>query len=122
MGKIGRKPHLPLDQQIIVNRALYYSKLTASGVYNIRPHDGIWTGLYPYLYTVAILRGWEMSYDIMDRWCYPSRLDAECAFIIWDGTGEPEGWVKHVQTNRCRVDGDPARETIGWPPPRETEE
>jgi hypothetical protein len=32
--------------------------------------------------------------------------------VIWDGTGEPQGWHRHVPSMRRRVDGDPAREYL----------
>lgn len=56
------------------------------------------------------------SYE--DGWCYPDRALALRAAQEWNGRGDPlDGWVKHISTGRCRVDGDPARESIGWPAP-----
>lgn len=53
-----------------------------------------------------------------DGWCYPDRELALVAAIAWDGKGDPmDGWIKHIRSNRCRVNGDPARESIGWPKP-----
>lgn len=78
--------------------------------------DGrLWRGLYPYLYTLAIVRAPLLTFDI-DRWCYDDPEIAIRCFEAWDGQGDPpDGWIKHVNTNRCRPDGDPNKETIGWP-------
>lgn len=31
---------------------------------------------------------------------------------------EPTGWFKHIESNRCRPNSDPAQESIGWPAPK----
>lgn len=54
-------------------------------------------------------------------WCYrgpAARTTALLAAMVWDGRPdtEPEGWIKEVKSNRCRRDGDPEQETIGWQP------
>lgn len=52
-------------------------------------------------------------------WCYTgwnARTVAVLAALVWDGRPdtEPDGWIKEVASGRCRRDGDPAQETIGW--------
>lgn len=42
--------------------------------------------------------------------CYKSPEEAFAASDSWDGTGDPNGWVKNLQTGRYRKDGDPAKE------------
>lgn len=37
---------------------------------------------------------------------------AAVALGLWDGRGDPEGWVRHKPSNRRRPDGDPAREHV----------
>jgi hypothetical protein len=55
-------------------------------------------------------------------WCYSgqgARMLAILAALAWDGSPdtEPTGWIKEITSGRCRPDGDPERETIGWPLP-----
>lgn len=35
-----------------------------------------------------------------EKWTYPSAVEAMIAFAAWDGTGEPEGWIRHQPSNR----------------------
>ena len=55
------------------------------------------------------------------NYCYHSRAAAIEAFARWNPDDpehpDPTGWVKHIETNRCRPGGDPAKESIGWPLP-----
>jgi len=77
----------------------------------------LWRGLAPYLYTLAIVQAPVLTYDI-DRWCFDDPELARRCLAAWDGRGDPpDGWIKHVNTNRCRLNGDPTKETIGWPEP-----
>jgi hypothetical protein len=32
--------------------------------------------------------------------------------VMWDGTGEPEGWFRHPASGRRRPDCDPAQEYV----------
>ena len=48
--------------------------------------------------------GYEFGY------CYTSPEEAFAAADAWDGTGEPQGWMKNLQTGRYRKNGDPAKE------------
>lgn len=52
--------------------------------------------------------------EVLGGWCYPSRSAAIAALDAWDGKGDPDGWHKHVESGRTRVNGDPATERIGW--------
>jgi hypothetical protein len=67
---------------------------------------------------------WRLYYDITldfpgQAYCYHGKAAAIEALETFDPATmkEPSGWVKHVQTNRCRPGGDPSKETIGWPVP-----
>lgn len=40
--------------------------------------------------------------------------DAVRVLEEWDGTGEPQGWYRNVETGRRRPGGDPAQEYINW--------
>jgi len=55
------------------------------------------------------------------NYCYHSQAAALEAFATWNPDDpehpDPTGWVKHIETDRCRPGGDPARESIGWPMP-----
>lgn len=48
--------------------------------------------------------GYEVGY------CYASPEEAFAAADAWDGTGEPQGWMKNLQTGRYRKNCDPAKE------------
>jgi hypothetical protein len=77
--------------------------------------DGRYACIYPLMFTYAIVtvQDGDMA-TIEDRWCYYNYATARAALDDWDGTDEPSGWHKHPRTNRCRIDGDPEKETIGW--------
>lgn len=47
-----------------------------------------------------------------DIWCYDSPAEAIAALEAWDGTGEPEGWMRHPPSGRRRPRGNPAAEYI----------
>lgn len=54
------------------------------------------------------------------NYCFHSLSAAVMSFMLWqpETMGDcPAGWVKHIETNRCRPDGDPKKESIGWPLP-----
>lgn len=46
-------------------------------------------------------------------WRYQTRRAAVRAIEEWDGTGEPEGWVRHPASGRCRPGGDRKKEYVG---------
>lgn len=57
-------------------------------------------------------------YQPLENYCFHSLAKALHCYEDWNPEIDkecPAGWVKHIETNRCRVDGDPARESIGWP-------
>jgi hypothetical protein len=67
--------------------------------------DTRWAAVAPFLATSGILtgevgNGW--TYD--QRWCYRSVTGAAAALEAWDGEGDPEGWHRHLPSNR-RVAG-----------------
>jgi len=50
---------------------------------------------------------WTMHVDIgeigwEDKYCFPNQMSATKALEDWDGTGDPEGWHRHLQTGRRR--------------------
>lgn len=49
---------------------------------------------------------------MQDAYCYESVPVAMLALHAWDGTGEPNGWHRHVQSGRRRPGGDPAKEYV----------
>jgi hypothetical protein len=60
--------------------------------------------------------------NVGEEWCYDAtgeataaewRALAVLAFLRWDGSGEPDGWMQHPASGRYRDDGDPARERVG---------
>jgi len=115
---MGGKPDVGgTAEKIAQMEAHYLREMTAAGYEQIRrTSDRDWVALYPYLYTVAIVEGRMMNrWELTDRWCYASRQAAEAAFAVWDGVeGEPDGWIKHPASGRCRYDADPRREVIDW--------
>lgn len=52
-----------------------------------------------------------------NNYCYASIEAALKAMNEFDPERdqEPSGWIKHIESNRCRVDGTPESESIGWP-------
>lgn len=78
-----------------------------------RLDDDRWVAVVPFLYTWAIIVGYNMTVAVYhDRWCYHSLEAAVAAAHVWDGTGEPAGWHRHPASGRRRHNGDPATETI----------
>lgn len=70
-------------------------------------------------------RNWRLHFGFDDfgpweNYCYHGREVAMNALEAFDPETmkEPEGWIKHIETNRCRVGADPAQESIGWPAPK----
>lgn len=52
------------------------------------------------------------AYGHNDAFYYRSRERATDALEQWNGTGEPQGWVRHPQSGRRRDDGDPSKEYL----------
>ena len=97
-------------------QAMFMVDLARAGFEQVRPiPGGRWAGLYPYMFTVAIVTGKLLDrHELEDRWCYNSRLVADAALSVWNGTGEPNGWIRHPRSGRCRYDADPNREVYDW--------
>jgi hypothetical protein len=76
--------------------------LLACGYRDIRPVSAThWVGIQPKMYTHAIVKcriGDHTGID--DCWCYRSLRDAQAALALWDGMGEPIGWMRHPATGR----------------------
>lgn len=80
--------------------------------------DGSWIGMHRMGYN------WRLSIDLTysgigDNYCYDHMDVCYNAFLSFEPgrDKDPEGWKKQVETNRCRPNGDPDRESIGWPRP-----
>ena len=63
--------------------------------------DGRWCGV------LRLLFHWTLHVDIdwtgyADRYCYRDKAEAIGALKEWDGTGDPVGWHRHVNTGRRR--------------------
>ncbi len=52
----------------------------------------------------------SLYYDQM--YCYHDTAKAVVQALAWDGSGDPEGWYRHINTGRRRPDGDPAKEYV----------
>lgn len=75
--------------------------------------DGEWLAVVQMTFTWALLTGRIGNRTICtNRWCYESLRAALAAAAVWDGSGEPIGWIKHPQSGRFRAGGDPAKEEI----------
>lgn len=57
----------------------------------------------PFLFTWAILADVDQT-GYAERWCFHTLQDATGALADWDGTGDPEGWHKHIPSGRRRDD------------------
>ena len=74
---------------------------------------GRYKAIFPFLFTHAIILGRlgdREGYE--DRWCYKGLGEALQGFYAWDGTGEPDGWIRHPATSRRRPEGIPETEYI----------
>lgn len=54
----------------------------------------------------------EQAQTFDEFYCFHDFSAASKAMEEWDGKGDPDGWVRHVPTNRRRPDGDPRDEYI----------
>jgi len=55
----------------------------------------------------------EMSW-LDDGWWYDSPEAAVAALNIWNGVGEPEGWMRNPKTGRRRPNGDKSKEYVSF--------
>lgn len=84
-------------------------------VWESRPlDDGRWIAMEP-----TIWHGFRMhviddleSDRSSEMFTFPDPVSAALAFIAWDGSGEPSGWVRHQPSDRRRPDGDPSKEYV----------
>ena len=76
--------------------------------------DGRYAAILPLLFTAAIITcSKEHVHAYIDeRWCFHEKEKALAALQKWDGTGDPEGWHRHIPSNRRRSNTDPLREYI----------
>ena len=54
-----------------------------------------------------------LSAGVPEGWCYETLEGAVIAFASWDGTGEPDGWVRAIRIgyrHRRRPNGDASKE------------
>jgi len=54
----------------------------------------------------------EHDMGFHSNYCFHDTYDAWRGAIGWDGQGDPEGWVRHIETGRRRPDGDAEREYV----------
>lgn len=60
-----------------------------------------WAAIQPKMFTHAIAIGPLFDYCGIDtHWCYATYADARAALDVWDGTGEPYGWIRHPDSGR----------------------
>jgi len=94
-------------------------------LYQPKAADGQWwidkktfrDGRVSYLQQMAFTVRISVSKDAEDQgfeefFEFQNVAAAFVAFEAWGGDGEPEGWHRHVPSNRRRPDGDPSREYI----------
>lgn len=76
--------------------------------------DGRYTAVMQLAYTAAIIicGASTVEQGIDERWCFHSAAEALAASAKWDGTGDPEGWHRHIPSGRRRKDADPLQEYI----------
>ncbi len=88
-----------VDRRSVEAFVLY---LLQCGYLDIRPIGRThWAGIQPKMYTHAIVKGRiGDTIGIDDCWCYGSLRDAQAALALWDGVGEPIGWMRHPATGR----------------------
>lgn len=93
----------PLEQ------AAFLTQLIGDGGYqNLKPirNGEYWVGTFQFMFTTAIIMGRmgdHIGYE--ERWCYHEYEEAVKALEAWDGEGEPEGWHRHLPSNRRRHNG-----------------
>jgi len=62
-----------------------------------------------------IIIGINDALEVIDNsWDYGTVADALEAFELYDGSGEPDGWVRHMATGRRRPEGDATKEEVRW--------
>jgi hypothetical protein len=87
----------------------------------------LWRPINNGLDGIGILKMYGANYRLQlfdyngpqSNYCYHSKATAIEAFLAWrpELEADPIGWVKHIESDRCRPGGDPSKESIGWPLP-----
>jgi hypothetical protein len=54
----------------------------------------------------------EHDMGFHSNYCFHDVKAAWRSALGWDGEGDPEGWVRHIETGRRRPDGDAEREYV----------
>jgi len=75
-------------------RVEYGKWLESNGYRNVRVFGDRWAGTKAMLFTTAISVG--AMYDregIFGRYCYSNETLATAALKVWDGKGDPLGWI-----------------------------
>lgn len=69
--------------------------------------------LTPMIFTWAIVYGLD-RYGMAGRYCYDDVQAALTAYSEWSGNvgTEPAGWIRHPETGRRRINGDPSTEYV----------
>lgn len=89
--------------------------LKLSGLLSVKElSDGRIACILPLIYTGAIVITTRENYQtsIEERYCYHSVKEVTQALAAWNGTGEPEGWHRHIPSGRRRNGADPMQEYI----------
>lgn len=112
-GDAGIIPRIGDDLQGLTDRFHRWHGWGDREVLVRRLNDEHWLAVVPMLFTWGLIMGrFDEPKFMTDRWCFGSFRSAVLAAAVWDGTGEPIGWIKHPNTGRYRPDGDPTREEI----------
>lgn len=81
--------------------------------------DGLWLVLQLMLHDnrrLSLVEGDldrdPLSTAFVSNYCYHDAEVALGQFLRWDGRGDPEGWVRHIETGRRRPLGDATHEYI----------
>jgi len=63
-----------------------------------------------------ICLGWvDDEVNVLDAYCYDDPALACVAAERWSGEGDPiDGWTRHINSGRRRIDGDPNKESVRW--------
>jgi hypothetical protein len=98
---IDPRYQLPPHAKSRAQRGEFDRLLPDGSVLSLRPalfHGGL-------LGVSAEMAKWE-SWDYLDYW------HAFAQFAVWEGSGEPDGWSRHMDTGRYRIDGIPELEYV----------
>ena len=78
-----------------------------------RLSDGRWIGVKAQVFNAVLITGLD-AVGAAEEYSYPDLVQALVAYTLWNFPDEPEpdGWIRHVPSNRRRPDGDVSREYI----------